>query len=112
MRKALIVTSVVSLAFLLISCASSEPGPVRVIGVPEDLIPLAGEWVGTFESGAMSRSGSIIFHLTENPEGAHGDVLMVPKQEFILNEVERRPPHSMISSMSVLSIEFVRIAGG
>ena len=112
MRKALIVTLVSSLAFLLLSCASSEPKPVRVIGVPEDLIPLTGEWIGTYESGATSRSGSITFHLTENPEGAHGDVLMVPKQELIRNEVERRPPHSMISIASVLSIEFVRIAGG
>jgi hypothetical protein len=112
MRKALIVTRVVPLAFLLFSCASSEPAPVQVIGASEDLVPLTGEWVGTYEGGATGRSGSITFHFTENPEGAHGDVLMVPKQEFIRNEVEHRPPHGMISSVSVLSIEFVRIAGG
>jgi hypothetical protein len=112
MRKALIVTLFASLAFLLISCASSEPGPVKVIGVPADLGPLTGEWVGTYESGVTSRSGNIIFHLTENPEGAHGDILMVPKQEFIRSEGERPLPHSMASGASVLSIEFVRIAGG
>ena len=111
MRKIPIVTLVASLAFLLISCASSEPGPVRVIGVPEDLVALTGEWVGTYESGVTSRSGSITFHLTENPEGAHGDVLMVPRQERVYNN-SPRPPHSMASSASVLSIEFVRIAGG
>jgi len=112
MRKAMIVTLVVPLAFLLFSCASSEPAPVQVIGAPADLVPLTAEWIGTFDSGATGRSGSITFHLTENPEGAHGDVLMVPKQEIIRNDGEHRPPHSMISSASVLSIEFVRIAGG
>jgi len=112
MRKALIVTLVVPLAFLLFSCASSEPAPIQVIGASEDLVPLTGEWAGTYEGAVTGRSGSITFHLTENPEGAHGDVLMAPKQEVIRNEVERRLPHSMISSASVLSIEFVRIAGG
>ncbi|HEX7828035.1 MAG TPA: hypothetical protein VF787_00185 [Thermoanaerobaculia bacterium] len=112
MRKTRIVTLLASFAFLLISCASSEPEPVQVIGVPEDLVPLTGEWVGTYESSALSRSGSIIFHLTENPEGAHGDVLMVPKREYVRNDVERQPPYGMISSSSVLWIEFVRIEGG
>jgi hypothetical protein len=112
MRRASIVPLVVSLAFLLFSCASSEPAPVQVIGAPGDLVPLAGEWLGTYEGGGNGRSGSITFHLTEQSEGAHGDVLMVPKQELVRNEVERHPPHSMISSASVLSIEFVRIAGG
>lgn len=112
MRKTLIVTAIVSLGFLLFSCASSEPGPVQVIGAAEDLAPLTGEWLGTFEAGATGRSGNITFHLTENPEGAHGDVLMVPKQEVVRNEIDRRPPHGMISSARVLSIQFVRIAGG
>jgi hypothetical protein len=112
MRKTSIAILVVPLAFLLFSCASSEPAPVQVIGAPQDLVSLTGEWAGTYEAGAAGRSGSIIFHLTENPEGAHGDVLMFPKQEFIHNEIELRPPHSMISSTSVLSIELVRIVGG
>jgi hypothetical protein len=113
MRNASIATVVISLAFLLLSCASSKPGPVAVIGVPEDLVPLTGEWIGTFESGAAGRSGSITFHLTENPEGAHGDVLMVPKQTFVYDQ--ERHHQGMISSSpgaSVLSIEFVRIAEG
>jgi hypothetical protein len=111
MRKASIVTLVGSFAFLLFSCASSEPAPVPVIGAPEDLAPLAGEWVGNYEIGAAGRSGSITFHLTENPEGAYGDVLMVPKQDLIRNELDPRSSHGMISSASVLSIEFVRIKG-
>lgn len=117
MRKARIVVLVVSLAFLLTSCGSTEPGPVQVIGVPEDLVPLAGEWSGTFDSGATGRSGSIAFHLTDNPEGAHGDVLMVPRQTFVRDRdlhPDQYPVgrHGMISSTSALSIEFVRITGG
>jgi hypothetical protein len=115
MSKASTASVIIALAFLLVSCASSEPGPVQVIGVPEDLVTLAGEWTGTYESGATGRSGSITFHLTENPEGAHGDVLMLPKQSFVYNE-ERHHQQGMISSSgggaSVLAIEFVRISAG
>ena len=112
MRKTFIVTVIASVAFLLISCGTSEPGPVQVIGVPEDLVPLTGEWSGTYDSHATGRSGSITFHLTENPKGAHGDVLMIPKQELIRgNEDLRRNPEPFVGP-SVLAIEFVRIAAG
>jgi hypothetical protein len=117
MRKTLTLTVVISLAFLLISCGSTDPGSVRVIGVPEDLVPLTGEWSGTYDSGRTGRSGGITFHLTENPEGAHGDVLMVPKRGYVYDG-DRHPsqyptaPHGMMSSASVLAIEFVRIRGG
>lgn len=104
--------SIAAILFLLMSCASSEPARVPLIGVAEDLVPLAGEWAGAYESAVTSRSGSIIFHLTENPEGAHGDVLMVPKQELIHNEDPHRTPRGMMSSASVLTIEFVRVTGG
>ncbi len=115
MRKTSIAIAILSLALLLISCASSEPGPVQVIGAQEDLAILTGEWVGVYESGATGRSGSITFHLTENPEGAHGDVLMVPKQTFVYDQ--ERHAQGMISSSGgggarALSIEFVRISGG
>lgn len=117
MRKTLIVTVVASLTFLLAACGSTEPGPVQVIAVPEDLVPLAGEWTGTYDTDGGSRSGSITFHLTENPDGAHGDVLMVPKREISYEREQHpsqypMPQYGMISSASVLSIEFVRITGG
>ncbi|HET7436117.1 MAG TPA: hypothetical protein VFN10_15510 [Thermoanaerobaculia bacterium] len=112
MRKSSIATAIIFLGFLLLSCASSDPAVVPVIGAPEDLVPLAGEWTGTYDSYATSRSGSITFHLTENPAGAHGDVLMVPKQERVYDNDAHRPRGGMISSASVLSIEFVRIANG
>jgi len=112
MRKATIVSFVVPLAFLLSACASSEPAPVPVIGAAEDLVLLTGAWTGTYESDATGRSGNITFYLTENPEGARGDVLMIPKQELIRNDDPQWRPRSMTSNASVLSIEFVRIAGG
>ena len=113
MRKASMVPAVVSLAFLFISCASSEPGPVKVIGAPEDLVTITGEWIGTYESGATGRSGSITFHLTENPEGAHGDVLMVPKHEFVYDsEGHHQGMTSSGAGVGVLSIEFVRVSAG
>ena len=116
MRKALTITIVVSVALFWIACGSTEPGPVQVIGAPEELLPLAGEWTGSYDSGATGRSGSITFHLTENPEGAHGDVLMVPKRDIVHghtpHESREQGPPPMLSSSSVLAIEFVRIAGG
>jgi hypothetical protein len=116
MRKALFITVIVSLAFFLISCGSTEPGPVQAIGAPEDLLSLTGEWTGTYDGAATGRGGSITFHLTENPLGAHGDVLMVPKQEHLYNlplhDARDQSPHGMLSSSSILSIEFVRIASG
>ena len=113
MRKTFIVTAITSFAFLLLSCGTSEPGPVQVIGVPEDLVPITGEWTGTYDSSATGRSGSITFHLTENPKGAHGDVLMVPKHEVIRgNEDPRRQDEPPFPGPSVLTIEFVRIAAG
>jgi hypothetical protein len=113
MWKGLTIIFVMSLAILPLSCASSAPEPIQVIGAPEDLVPLTGEWIGTYDSNATGRSGSITFHLTESREGAHGDVLMVPKREFIYDRERHASPypHGMMSSSSVLSIEFVRVSG-
>lgn len=112
MRKTFIVILAAFFAAFLFSCGSSQPVRVQVVGAPEDLVPITGEWIGTFESAGTGRNGSITFHLTENPEGAHGDVLMVPKQEFPLNDGQRHYPHSMTSGTNLLTIEFVRISAG
>ena len=111
MRKALIAV-IFFFAFLFISCASSEPGPVAVIGAPEDLATLTGEWIGTYDSGTTGRLGNITFHLTENPEGAHGDVLMVPRQTYLYDRDARQHGMTSSSGASVLSIAFVRISAG
>lgn len=115
MRNALVLTVIISVPLFLISCASAEPAPVAVIGAPEDVVLLAGEWSGTYDSAVTGRGGSITFHLTDNPAGAHGDVLMVPKREFVHNEelpeLHSQSPQGMLSNSSVLSIEFVRVTG-
>jgi hypothetical protein len=111
MRKTFIVGLISFFAMFLLSCGSSQPAGVHVIGTPEDLVPITGEWSGTFESAGTGRSGSITFHLTENPEGAHGDVLMVPKQELLFDGDHHQRPRSMTSGSNLLSIEFVRISG-
>jgi hypothetical protein len=115
MRNRLLFT-LLTLAALCLSCRSAAPGSVPVLGAPQDLAPLTGEWVGTYDSLANNRSGSITFHLTADPSGAHGDVVMVPKRDFTYDR-ERHPSQppvfqsGMISASSVLSIEFVRVAG-
>ena len=105
MRKALI------LFFFLFACTSTEPAPVQVIGAPDELVPIAGEWAGSYESAATGRSGSISFHLTEDPRGAHGDVLMIPRHDVVVRGEDQRP-RPMTSAAEVLTIEFVRIAAG
>lgn len=118
MRRTLSLAALVVTTSLLIACGSTEPGPVRVIGGAADLVPLTGEWSGTFDSKATGRTGSITFHLTDDPQGAHGDVLMVPGRQIIHgrdphpSQDPATGPHGMISGASVLSIEFVHIAGG
>lgn len=112
MRRATIAVVATLIAFLLTSCGSSQPGPVSVIGAPEELAPLAGEWSGTYAALASGRSGSITFHLTDDPRGAHGDVLMVPKQEFIHGNESPHRPSEPFTGPSVLTIEFVRVAAG
>ena len=94
---------------VLAACASTEPAPVPVVGAAEDLAPLTGEWSGTYESRGTGRSGSITFHLTEDPKGAHGDVLLVPKHEIV---IRGELPHEPIPGPNVLAIEFVRVSAG
>jgi hypothetical protein len=112
MGKTSIVTLVASFALMLMSCGSTEPWPVPVRGNPADLVAIAGEWSGAYDSHASGRSGSITFHLTEDPGGAHGDVLMVPKQEFVRGDEGRSAHDEALRGPRVLAIEFVRIAAG
>lgn len=67
-------------------------------------------WIGTYESRATGRGGSITFHLTDDPKGAHGDVLFVPQREFIYPRDEPHP--EPFGGAAVLTIELVRVAAG
>jgi hypothetical protein len=108
MRRATFISILVSFAFF-VSCASTPPAAVPVLGSSDDLVRLAGEWSGSYHSAGTGRSGSITFSLADNPQGAHGDVLMVPKQDFTYDNSPRPEPRSMTSGASVLAIEFVRV---
>lgn len=97
--------------FLLFACASSQPDDIQVIGTPGELAVLSGDWLGSYNAPGTGRSGSVTFHLTANAERAYGDVLMVPKRDYVRDR-DAHVPRSMVSSTAVLSIEFVRIASG
>jgi hypothetical protein len=94
------------------ACATSqEPAPVPVIGGQRDMAALAGEWGGSYESGATGRSGSIVFKLAAGTDSAYGDVVMIPK--------ERRLPAQdpaqglpIARTPQVLTIAFVHTGAG
>jgi hypothetical protein len=100
----------IAIALLLTACGSSDPGLVPVIGAAEDLVPLTGEWSGSYDSRATGRSGSITFHLTEDPKGAHGDVLLVPRRDTTHSPNDRQ--YEPFGGATVLAIEFVQVASG
>lgn len=95
------------LLLLLTLACSSQPARVPVIGAPEDLVPLRGEWTGTYQSRSTGSSGSITFHLTDDPKGAHGDVVFVAPRA-VVREAGQRQADSY-GGAAVLAIEFVRI---
>jgi hypothetical protein len=66
------------LAVCCAACASS-PGPVPVVAETIDLLRLAGEWSGSYDSPTVGRQGSITFLLEAGKDTAYGDVLMVPR---------------------------------
>ena len=71
-------------AGLLLSCAmlaacSAGPEPVPVAGAPMELVALAGEWSGYYNSPAVGRTGSIVFELEAGRDTAYGDVTMIPR---------------------------------
>lgn len=103
--------SVILTFMFAMACSSSGPALVPVLGTPEDLVPLTGEWSGTYESGTTGNSGSITFHLTEDPKGAHGDVMFIPRRDLVYSRDEMRN-HPAGGGSVVLAIEFVRIAAG
>jgi hypothetical protein len=72
-RAGLIVASGV------LAACSSAPEPVPVAGDPLDLVALAGEWSGYYNSPAVGRTGSIIFELEAGRDTAYGDVTMIPR---------------------------------
>lgn len=97
------------LLFAAFACTSVAPSPVKVSGAQDDLQGLTGEWFGTYESRTTGRHGSIEFHLTADPSGAHGDVLMAPPVSMIRNQ--RVMLEEPAAETQVIRISFVRVSG-
>lgn len=104
--------TIFALAMLFISCGTSQPAPVTVIGPADDIVQLAGQWTGTYDSPSTGRQGSITFYLTASADGAHGDVLMTPARDIVFDqERHHQAVHQpMISSSMILAIDFVRVS--
>jgi hypothetical protein len=97
---------------LTIACAST-PDPVPVVGSSGDVSALVGEWSGEYDGGSTGRSGSIVFVLRSAADTAHGDVMMVPRASGgAAGNVQGRPGPLQLRASQVLSIAFVRVAGG
>ena len=95
------------LLVVVLACGSATPTPVPLeASAAEPLAPLAGTWVGEYQSDANGRQGSIVFELRADERAATGDVVM-------FSSVVSDPaiPRGMAASSHVLKISFVRVAG-
>ena len=102
-----------ALALLVVAACSGPSTPVPVAGTATDLAALAGEWSGEYSSEESRRSGSIVFRLTAGTDSATGDVVMSP-QFWRQPAGPRDAPPSVapLPAPQILSIRFVRVAGG
>ncbi|NIM51967.1 MAG: hypothetical protein GTO22_22440 [Gemmatimonadales bacterium] len=69
----------VALSVALVAACSTAPGPVPVVADQAELLQLAGEWHGNYDSPVVDRHGTIIFKLEAGRDTARGDVTMVPR---------------------------------
>jgi hypothetical protein len=94
------------------ACAAARQPRVPVLGAPEDLSSLVGEWAGEYHG---VRGGSILFTLAAAGDSATGDVVMVPAGA----QRELMPARMAGAGTSVdpsqlpqrLTISFVRVSG-
>src|SRR5438309_1198942 len=104
-----------ALAVLVAACPAAHQPPVPLAGTTRDVATLAGQWEGSYSSVATGRSGSISFTLSASNDSASGDVIMIPRgwgrplqawngQGSAGSEARPRS--------AVLTINFVRVAGG
>jgi hypothetical protein len=105
------VTGALAAVVALGACATQQPR-VPVLGAPEALSPLVGEWSGEYHG---VRGGSILFTLSAAGDSATGDVVMVP----IGAQRELMPARMGGAGAGVdpsqlpqrLTISFVRVSG-
>src|SRR5437773_3583874 len=100
----------------LTTCTPTPPPPVPLAGTARDVAALAGQWEGSYSSAATGRSGSISFTLSANGDSAFGDVVMIPRGWGRPLQAWDRPgsagPAGAQPRAAVLTINFVRVAGG
>lgn len=90
-------------------CSVTHP-PVAVL----DARPgLAGVWQGSYESRDTGRVGDIYLALTADGDSAVGEVVMVPRGTAVkVYSSDRRWRWEGVARPQVLTIQFVRLAGG
>ena len=107
------VMVLVALALLAMGCRT-RLDPVPVAGVHTEVDQLMGEWDGSYSSNESRRSGTIFFQITAHGDSAYGDVLMpVAAGTVGPRPVDMLAGHEQhVRSTELLSIRFVRVAGG
>ena len=107
------VTIVAALAVVAMGCRT-RLDPVPVAGVHTEVEQLIGDWDGTYSSSESRRTGSIFFQITAHGDSAFGDVLMpVTPGTVGPRPVDMLTGHEQhVRSTELLSIRFVRVAGG
>src|SRR5438094_722114 len=98
------------------TCTPTPPPPVPLAGTARDVAALAGRWEGSYSSAVTGRSGSISFTLSATGDSAFGDVIMIPHGlGRPLQALDRQGPTGAAGTQpqsAVLTISFVRVAGG
>jgi hypothetical protein len=104
-----------ALGALLTGCATAPQTPVPLVGAARDVAVLAGRWDGGYSSAATGRNGSISFTLTPSGDSAFGDVVMIPRgfgRPLQAWDRPAAPAGTTAPRSAVLTISFVRVAGG
>jgi hypothetical protein len=91
-----------------------RPAVIPVSGDAADLQALAGIWDGEYRGIESGRTGVIRFEMSAAADSAFGDVLLtVPGELGPVMPIDRADLHRLhATSETLLSIRFVRIAGG
>jgi hypothetical protein len=99
------------LAAALAASCSSRPAAVPVIGAPQDLSRLSGEWNGTYKTTTgRVRTGHLFFNLRPGRDTAIGYVVMTyPAEPVTTDPYTYAAP---VMQTEQLSIAFVRAKDG
>lgn len=99
--------TVAALAAATALACSSNPKPISMMGSPEDIDRMVGSWIGTYESDAGDRSGTIQFELAKDADTASGQVVMY----FGKLDPSRPTDEQEVRSLR-LAISFIQLGDG